>query len=92
MKQSILVFLGVLFVINVFFRVRIMKLMKEIKKHQIRLEISDLLNQNKFNHLIQTTYPQHADLIKKYRSSMALGLILVVVVVASLVGFILLHE
>ena len=91
MRQTVLVFLGVLFLINLFFRMRIMKLMTEIKKHQLRIELPDLLNTHRFKTLTQKTYPSHAELLTKYRRSMMMGIILIIIVVISLTAYILIR-
>ena len=90
MKATILLLLGALFVINLFFRVRMMKLFKQVKEHQLRIEFGDLLYGNKFNTLINNTYPEHADLLNKYRQSMMTGLGLIILVVAGLLIFLIL--
>lgn len=78
MKPIILLFLGGLFVINIFFRIRLMKLLNEIKKHQIRIEVKDMISNNQFMNLIENTYPEHADLLIQYRKAMTTGLLLIV--------------
>ena len=88
MKFTILLFLGALFVINVFFRVRLMKLLNQIKKHQLQIEIKDLVNSDRFVNLIQNKYPEHAELLTKYRESMMVGLGLVILVVLGLTIYI----
>ena len=91
MKSTILVFLGILFAINVFFRVRLMKLLNEIKKYQLRIEIKDLVSNDRFDTLINQTYPDHAELLSKYRQSMILGLALVILVVLGLIAYLTLR-
>lgn len=85
MKQPLLLILGILFVINVFFRIRVMKLMNQIKQHQLRIEMKDLLSSARFDHLTSEVYPEHADLLKNYRNSMLAGLGLIVAVVFAFV-------
>ena len=91
MKSIVLLFLGALFVINVFFRVKLMKLMNEIKKHQLRIEIKDLTNKVRFSNLIENTYPEHQELLIKYRQSMMTGLILIIIVVLGLFIYLMLR-
>ncbi len=90
MKAIMLIFLGGLFVINVFFRIRLMKLFKEIKKHQLRIELRQLLNKNKFSDLVEVTYPDHAELLNNYRQSMITGLALIILVVLAMFTYLIL--
>lgn len=92
MKSIVLLFLGALFVINIFFRVRLMKIFKQIKTHQLQISMSDLLVNNKFNHLVNSRYPEHADLLNNYRRSMFTGLMLMIIVVVALTLFIILRS
>ena len=68
-----------------------MKLMTEIKKHNIRVRISDLTNNANFKTLIETSYPEHAELLTKYRSAMMTGILLIVVVVLGLAIYVLIN-
>lgn len=88
-KTAILIFLGCLFGVNIFFRVKLMKLFRQIKTHQLQIELSDLLSTEKFRLLIDQKYPEHAELLNKYRNSMGMGLILIVLVLAGFVFYLM---
>lgn len=91
MKQPLLLILGVLFVINIFFRVRVMKLMKQIKEHELLIQPQDFLSNARFYNLTNNVYPDHAELLVKYRNAMMAGLGLIVAVVVAFVLYFLIQ-
>ena len=91
-RQTILIFLGVLFVINLFFRARIMMLMRQIKAHNIRLGIGDLISNEKFDDLVHRRYPEHAELITRYRKTMMMGIGLIILVVVAMLLYVLMNR
>lgn len=86
-RQFILLCLGLLFVINLFFRVRLMKIIKEIKREEIYFDTGEILSTRRFQALITNRYPQYADLLKRYRQSMLFGLVLIVIVVITMAAY-----
>jgi hypothetical protein len=66
-----------------------MKLFKQVKEHELRIEFNDLVKHNNFQTLITETYPDHAALLIKYRQSMMTGLGLIILVVLGLLAFLM---
>lgn len=77
-----------LFLINIFFRARVMKAYKYLVKNDIRFTAKDILSKSKMENDILPKYPDHQKEIKNFVDLMktslmfSLGLILVILVLA----------
>ncbi len=65
--------------------------MTELKKHNLRIEIRDFLSSDNFKELINNKYPNHAELLIKYRKSMLLSIVLIVLVVSGLAAYLIMR-
>ena len=66
-----------------------MKLFRQIKIYQLQIELGDIFRSDRFQSLIENKYPEHAVLLKKYRDSMIMGLILIILVVSGLILYLM---
>ncbi len=70
----IYLFLGMLFVVNLFLRVRLMKLHKPIRQNQILINWKQVISKSKAQDLIDNNYPEHEELIHNYTGLMRQGI------------------
>ncbi len=74
----IYLFLGMLFVLNLFLRVRLMKLQKPIQENKILLGWKQVASKAKAQELIDAKYPEHEALIHNYTGIMRQGIYLLI--------------
>jgi len=83
-------FVGMLF-LQVYFRVRVIKIYKRLVRNEVQFETSHILNKRKMEEEVLPKYPEHEEDIKKFVSEMRFSLQIasLLIILIMIAGFII---